>query len=358
MIEAGLGNHTTHSTHGASSTAAFLMGMPLDRIVSRVGWLRASTFIKYYMKPVKSLTKNKKLTKSNKKGVFPDPHGYATVIANMTPRVPLTHPSPKDLVEEPVDALNQPIYGPLLNIKTEHESDEFSDNVSEGDGNMVIDDEQELVTVCVENDREQDSFAAASMEMENERKQALEFFHPKITSSPIPSKEGEPTPLPDLSKLPDFADCLVINTVSRFKKKRAKITSTITSPSAATNDLAIGMDNKVHSPAMTNVNRPKSDIQFHVMAKLSQNKWVPTTSKFHNDKPNPITSTSESPQNWVWVNCSPPHPSHPPVKFPEGNITKWKWIDESKGPVETSRGGPWPLKYHAKRTWQEDCDQE
>ena len=164
MVEAGLGNYTTHSTHGASSTSAYLMGMPLDRIVSRVGWLMASTFIKYYMKPVKSLNKTKNDVKKGKqKGVLPDPHGYAAVIADMTPHVPLTHPSPKDLVDVPVDTLNQPVYGPLLNIKTESESDEFSDKVSEGDGDLIIDDGQELVTECVENDCVQNSFAEAKV---------------------------------------------------------------------------------------------------------------------------------------------------------------------------------------------------
>ena len=50
MKNAGLENYSIHSTRGASSTSAFLMGMPIGAIVSRVGWLHASTFVKHYLK--------------------------------------------------------------------------------------------------------------------------------------------------------------------------------------------------------------------------------------------------------------------------------------------------------------------
>ena len=52
MRVAGLETQTIHSTRGATSSAGLLLGLPLDQIVSCVGWTKASTFIKHYMKPV------------------------------------------------------------------------------------------------------------------------------------------------------------------------------------------------------------------------------------------------------------------------------------------------------------------
>ena len=52
MHTAGLDTQTLHSTRGATSSAGLLLGLPLDQIVSCVGWNKASTFIKHYMKPV------------------------------------------------------------------------------------------------------------------------------------------------------------------------------------------------------------------------------------------------------------------------------------------------------------------
>ena len=84
MTEAGLDKFPIHSTRSASSTSAFLMGLPLDCIVSRVGWMRASTFIKHYMKPLTSKTPSKKF-KSKEVGCLPDPHGYAGIIHDASP---------------------------------------------------------------------------------------------------------------------------------------------------------------------------------------------------------------------------------------------------------------------------------
>ena len=39
MTSAGLGEFKVHSNRSATSTAALLLGMPLDMIVSKVGWL-------------------------------------------------------------------------------------------------------------------------------------------------------------------------------------------------------------------------------------------------------------------------------------------------------------------------------
>ena len=48
----GLENFSTHSTRSSSSTNALLMGMSLDEIDAKVGWLSSNTFVTYYMKPL------------------------------------------------------------------------------------------------------------------------------------------------------------------------------------------------------------------------------------------------------------------------------------------------------------------
>ena len=43
--KAGIMNYSVHSTRAASSTSALLMGMSVDKIVTKVGWLNISTFV-------------------------------------------------------------------------------------------------------------------------------------------------------------------------------------------------------------------------------------------------------------------------------------------------------------------------
>ena len=98
MKNAGLENYSIHSTRGASSTSAFLMGMPIDAIVSRVGWLHASTFVKHYLKPLgqvslKSVSASEPSQAAaahaaGAPGQLPDPHGFAPAIGNVTPKLP------------------------------------------------------------------------------------------------------------------------------------------------------------------------------------------------------------------------------------------------------------------------------
>ena len=45
-----------HSTRSVSVSAANSKGVPLDKILSAGGWSRASTFSKYYNKPIVILT--------------------------------------------------------------------------------------------------------------------------------------------------------------------------------------------------------------------------------------------------------------------------------------------------------------
>ena len=94
MKLAGLGTFKIHSSRAASSTSALLMGMPLDHIIAKVGWVKASTFIKYYMKPIRSTQRaevNSDKVRNSKKSrnhhCFKDPHDYTDFWAQHTPKL-------------------------------------------------------------------------------------------------------------------------------------------------------------------------------------------------------------------------------------------------------------------------------
>ena len=56
MSSAGLGDFVPSSTRGSSSSTAALSGISVDHLISSVGWSRPSTFVRFYMKSVESLT--------------------------------------------------------------------------------------------------------------------------------------------------------------------------------------------------------------------------------------------------------------------------------------------------------------
>ena len=95
MKLAGLGTFKVHSSRAASSTSAFLIGMPLDQIIAKVGWIKASTFIKYYMKPIRTNqcaqvnSENLKPKKPKNDNCFKDPHDYVDFWAKHTPKTDL-----------------------------------------------------------------------------------------------------------------------------------------------------------------------------------------------------------------------------------------------------------------------------
>ena len=101
MKNAGLGTFRLHSSRAASSTSALLMGMTLDNIISRVGWVRASTFIKYYMKPIchkassKEMEQNKHVPSTSQSctqgSAVADPHKFTGFIAQNSPRASRIH---------------------------------------------------------------------------------------------------------------------------------------------------------------------------------------------------------------------------------------------------------------------------
>ena len=52
MTEAGLGNFSVHSNRSTAATSGLMTGIPLDELISRVGWSHPSTFINHYLKPL------------------------------------------------------------------------------------------------------------------------------------------------------------------------------------------------------------------------------------------------------------------------------------------------------------------
>ena len=90
MTSAGLGEFKVHSNRSATSTAALLLGMPLDMIVSKVGWLRSSTFTRHYLKPVTGTSHKKESRpkgKTTANTVHPlDRHQFSSVLQDRTPR--------------------------------------------------------------------------------------------------------------------------------------------------------------------------------------------------------------------------------------------------------------------------------
>ena len=108
LRDAGLGTYTLHSTRGASSTSAFLMGLPLDQIVTKVGWVHTSTFIKHYMKPIDaSAPTHDDIVKLSP--VLPDPHNFTRVIGDVNPRTKLvaetlpSQPTKEELLTSTID---------------------------------------------------------------------------------------------------------------------------------------------------------------------------------------------------------------------------------------------------------------
>jgi integrase len=60
LIEAGINNYGAHSFRGASSSAMLRLGCPIDKILEAAGWSNASTFQRFYNRPV-----DKKTEKAN-----------------------------------------------------------------------------------------------------------------------------------------------------------------------------------------------------------------------------------------------------------------------------------------------------
>ena len=68
---AGILNYAVHSTCAASSTTALLMGMSVDEIVAKVGWLNNTTFVRVYMRPLQKFTNTYSTFAEQKKSTHP-----------------------------------------------------------------------------------------------------------------------------------------------------------------------------------------------------------------------------------------------------------------------------------------------
>ena len=124
MKLAGLGTFKVHSSHATSSTSALLMGMPLDQIIAKVGWIKALTFIKYYMKPIRTNqhaqvnSENLKPKKPKNDNCFKDPHDYADFWVKHTPKNRFACNGVAEKVSTfktfhaPFVSPNQKVYGP------------------------------------------------------------------------------------------------------------------------------------------------------------------------------------------------------------------------------------------------------
>ena len=204
MRDAGLQSFNIHSTRGASTSSSHLMGLPLDNIVKRVGWTRASTFVKYYMKPVKNPKKiNEKLFDPTNvdEECLPDPHGFVKHVNTLTPK----NISCKDLVDtsklvefkEPL----APVYAPIVKTRQITEPVPLTDSKpcsdSEDSGNeidrLIIDLDPDLngpKEVCNKETPSQDPYdfevelvRQQEQEMSLERKNALAEV-PHVPASP------------------------------------------------------------------------------------------------------------------------------------------------------------------------------
>ena len=142
----GLGRFTMLSTRSASASTGLVMGVPFDQLMAKVGWQKASTFLRSYMKPLltrDNIEKSNRHTNPQRKESNPphktsngketlhpkppietrskmfDKHNFCSIFTNKTPRIE-SHNQAKliDFVSEhrgvqPKITPNPPVYGPI-----------------------------------------------------------------------------------------------------------------------------------------------------------------------------------------------------------------------------------------------------
>ena len=206
MQEAGLGQFRIHSTRSASSTSALLMGMSLDDIVSKVGWLRATTFIKHYLKPIdpsartgntvststlhkSKITSTTSITKKKPAHtpLLSDPHNFLDIFSKHTPKTTVTDlPMQKaQLFYENQRSSLVPPSVPSATVSIPSEKDfsgtEHVDQAVHDHGTHDHDSQVDYVTISVHDSPSAESFSLGTPEI----------------STTLPSAEA--TPLPELS---------------------------------------------------------------------------------------------------------------------------------------------------------------
>ena len=388
MRDAGLESFSIHSTWGASSTSAFLMGLPIDQIVSRVGWLRSSTFVRHYLKP---LTTKKSVTETVSTPpevddeeqtiavLLPDPHGYAQVIGNCSPKVHSIQDTPainnsfrKKLVPD-----NEIAPGPTTvsvpHSKVLSPSEELSD-----------DDEHKLV--IVEHDVQTDEYKTVPLPDLNLQSHTSEVVRETVNADPdiswLQAMSKPPPPPPpghlnlkspvwsDMSSLPSFNDSFGLSATlspSPFSSTpihpldpdvlhKASPTSI-----SSVHSLSMGVRH-VYPPVLHN-----QPLRLNVSALLQKKQsQLPPRPNTHTQATGASTSCSiigppmppsfyehknitfgrkkPDPKNnvWSWIDCSDPHDnSHEHFKVKPG--TNWNFHDESKSLIPSSHHGYFPL---------------
>ena len=197
MRDAGLAEFNVHSTRGVGATAGLLMGLPLDEIVRRVGWTRATTFMKYYMKPVKQLDDKEPAFDPDQKSCpsklptvnLADPHGFARQVQKLTPKTRLCKDiiTQKPIIRPGVSSVPAPVYAPVVKPSSCTVSKPPSDD--EDEGKLYID-EDEVPTSPYTGSREPDPYDF-DIELKNVREDAL---NKEIVQSLQQSPHIEPSP--------------------------------------------------------------------------------------------------------------------------------------------------------------------
>ena len=132
MQDASLGQFCVKSSCSAASTSALLMGLPLDMVISKFGWLQSSTFTRFYLCPINNASapglphnpsstpenvsspaqkcKINKTTSNNRPSG--DRHSFSSVFHNKTPHINHTN-RPYHLVNK-FRKSHKPVYTPTL----------------------------------------------------------------------------------------------------------------------------------------------------------------------------------------------------------------------------------------------------
>ena len=204
MHDASLTDFNVHSTRGAGATAGLLMELPLDEIVSRAGWTRATTFIKYYMKPVRQhndrepafIPKSKiTLTTKSVEKQLPDPHRFAQQVQKLTPKAKLckdlitNNSSKPGTLSKPV-----PVYAPIIKTMpsctvSKPESDDEADKL------YIVEDETPTSPYAREEEPDPYDF---DLELEKDKENALDNER-KVLLAQSPHIEPSPVPEADVS---------------------------------------------------------------------------------------------------------------------------------------------------------------
>ena len=206
MLDASLTVFNVHSTRGAGATAGLLMGLPLDEIVSRVGWTRATTFVKYYMKPVRQHNEREPafipeskitLTTKSVEKELPDPHGFAQQVQKLT----LKAKPCKDLVTSNVSSSKPgtlsrpvPVYAPIIKATpsctvSKPESDDEADKL------YIVEDEMPTSPYAREEAPDLYDF---DLKLEKDKENALDTER-KVLLAQSPHIEPSPVPEVDVS---------------------------------------------------------------------------------------------------------------------------------------------------------------